>query len=190
MRTLTVKKGGDFIDKFPPGWHTLTVSKAKYGQFEESKFIDIWFKEYEEYDKLSMRIWAKTGKDGEEFAIGRLFRFANAGITSVSISDECYSIITIDDKPEELVEKKINVFFYKKKDKKYTEVLPNIAPTEFQNDLETFNANDVLYWKEQAEKYYKNYILDKDKGSNGVMNVASNTQNTPIVDDSMDEIPW
>ena len=189
MRTLTVKQGKKFEDKFPPGWHELTISRAKYGDFQDSKYIDVWFEEYSEYDKLSVRIWAKTGKDGEEFAIGRLFRFANAGIKSVSKSDEGDAIITIDDKPEELVDKKINVFFYKKGEKKYTEVLSNVAPTEFQNDLETFNANDVEFWKEQAEKYYKDYILDKDKGSNGVLNGAPNTH-TAITDDSMDEIPW
>ena len=185
MRTLTVKQGKKFEDKFPPGWHELTISRAKYGDFQDSKYIDVWFEEYSEYDKLSVRIWAKTGKDGEEFAIGRLFRFANAGIKSVSKSDEGDAIITIDDKPEELVDKKINVFFYKKGEKKYTEVLSNVAPTEFQNDLETFNANDVEFWKEQAEKYYKDYVVAKQSpATNGVMDASTTSA---VTDDSM---PW
>ena len=66
MRTLTVKNAGEkFVDKFPPGWHTLTISKASYGEFNGSKFIDCWFKEYADYDKLALRIWAKEGESGE-----------------------------------------------------------------------------------------------------------------------------
>ena len=178
MRTLKVKKGAKFEDKFPPGWHTLTVLKAKYGTFQDSKFIDVWFKEYADMPKLSLRIWAKTGENGEEFAIGRLFRFANAGIKKVSKSDDGDAIITIDDNPAELVGNKINVYFYKKGEKKYTEVLSNIAPTEFSNELESFNASDIEYWKEKAEDYYKNYVLSK-KESDDVKVV-----------DKVEDIPW
>ena len=156
MRTLTVKGGGkEFTDKFPPGWHELTIFKAEYGQFNDSKFIDVWFKEYADMPKLSLRIWATTGENGEEFAIGRLFRFANAGIKKVSKSDDGDAIITIDDNPAELVGNKINVYFYKKGE--YTEVYRDFAPSVFKNDVEEFNENDVSYWKGRTEKNFAEY---------------------------------
>ena len=84
MRTLKVKTGGTGT-KFTPGWHTLTATKAQYGEWNDTKYIDVWFQDYPE--SINLRVYAKTGKDGEEFAIGRLFRFANAGIMEVAKSE-------------------------------------------------------------------------------------------------------
>ena len=79
MRTLTVKQnsGGNW----GAGWHELTVSTAKYGDYNGSNFLELGFKDYPE--NFTLRIYAKKGKDGEEFAIGNVFRYANAGITEV-----------------------------------------------------------------------------------------------------------
>lgn len=188
MRTLTVKTSGEKTDLFPPGWHELTIDSAKYGKFNESKFIDVSFSEYPP-KQIALRIYAKTGENGEEFAIGRLFRFANAGISSVSKSDDGEAIVQLDDKPDNLLGKKINVFFYKNK-KGYTDVLTNVAPTEFSNDLETFNANDVDYWKGKGERYYDNYIKGKDKDSGEFVSGSSSTDEDVKVVDSVDDIPW
>ena len=186
MRTLTVKNSGDFVDKFPPGWHALTILKAKYGEFNDSKYIDVWFKEYADIEKLSMRVWAKTGESGEEFAIGRLFRFANAGIKNISKSDDGEAIITIDDNASELIDKKINVFFYKKEGSKYTEVLPQPAPTEFKNDLEEFTTSKIDYWKQKAEDYYTNYVAKKNSTSSNGFVEETKSVNT----ESNTEMPW
>ena len=60
MRTLTVKHtSSGFEDSFPAGWHTLTISKATYGAFQDSKYIDINFSEYPK-DNIKCRIWAKN----------------------------------------------------------------------------------------------------------------------------------
>ena len=193
MRTLTVKQSkGEFVDKFPPGWHTLTISEAEYGEFNDSKYITFKFAEYAE-ENINCRIWAKSGKEGEEFAIGRLFRFANAGIQNVSKSDEGDAIITIDDSPNQLIGKKINVYFYKS-ETGYTECLGMVAPTEFTNDLEAFSANDVKYWKGKAERYYNNYV-NKDKSSNDNSFIAEepvvpNGATQAVKTNSEEEIPW
>ena len=76
MRTLTVRKGGT---DFTTGWHTLTVSDAKYGDWEGKRYLDVFFDGYPE--NFNMRVYEQKSKNGEEFAIGQLFRFANAGIT-------------------------------------------------------------------------------------------------------------
>ena len=80
-RTLTIKKGGP--SPYSEGWHTVTISSAEYGEWEGNegpvKYLDVYFDGYS--DKMNLRVYAKTNKDGEEFAIGKVFRFANAGIT-------------------------------------------------------------------------------------------------------------
>ena len=131
MRTITVKKqtGGG---KFTPGWKEVEITKAAYGDFNGTKYIDCFFKDYP--DSLNLRIYEKKGKDGEEFAIGRLFRFANAGIM-------------------------VNVYLYK--DGKYSRVLSSVAPAEFTNELESFSSDDVVYWKGAAEKYFQNFVANK-----------------------------
>ena len=80
-RTITIKKGGGGI--YSPGWHELTISKAKYSEYQGTKCIDIWFKGYP--DNFNARVYAKNGKNGEEFAIGQVYRFANAGITGAPL---------------------------------------------------------------------------------------------------------
>ena len=187
MRTLTVKKtSGGFTDKFPPGWHTLSISGATYGNFQDSKFIDLTFNEYPE-NNIKCRIWAKEGQDGEEFAIGRLFRFANAGITSVSKSDDGEAIVQIDDSPASLLNKKVNCFFYKGS-KGYTECLGMIAPTEFENDLEAYSADDVNFWKTKTEKYYKDFVAKSSEESNGFVQPA--TEKVSDKPSSEAELPW
>lgn len=177
MRTITVKKNSG--SQYKPGWHEIVVSKANYGEFEGNKYIDVYFKEYPE--NINLRIYAKNGKDGEEFAIGRLFRFANAGIQSVSKSNDGDAIVSIDDTPQQLVNKKLNVYFYKKG--QYSSVLTNVAPTVFTNDLEEFTDDDITYWKGKAVDYYEQYI--KDDSSKEVAEIAANGATS-----SDASIPW
>ena len=64
MRTLTVRKGSG--TNYTTGWHTLLISNAKYGDYNGSKFLDVWFDTYPE--NFTMRVYEKIGKDGEECA--------------------------------------------------------------------------------------------------------------------------
>ena len=54
MSTLTVKKGGGGSN-YTVGWHTLTVSNAKYGDYNGTKFLDVWFEGYPE--NFTMRVY-------------------------------------------------------------------------------------------------------------------------------------
>ena len=80
-RTLTIKKGGP--SPYTPGWHTANISNAEFGEWDGNdgpvKYIDIYFDGYS--DKMNLRVYAKENNNSEEFAIGKVFRFANAGIT-------------------------------------------------------------------------------------------------------------
>ena len=150
MRTLTVKQGGS---NWATGWHTLTVSTAKYGTYNDSKFLELGFVDYP--DNFTLRIYAKKGKDGEEFAIGNVFRFANAGITEVLEGTGGDKVVKLDDSAEQMVDKKLNIFFYKDGD--YTRAYSSVAPTVFENGIDTFTESDVEFWKDKAETRFRNY---------------------------------
>ena len=172
MRTLTIKKSNGA--KFSPGWKTVEIIKAVYGDYNGTKYVDCYFKDYP--DSLNLRIYAKQGKDGEEFAIGRLFRFANAGITEVLNGPNGENVVKIDDSPASLIGKSINVFFYKDGD--YSRILSSVAPVEFENQIESFGENDITYWKNQAEKYYHTYVADKVANSSNSMDSVVNTSDS------------
>jgi len=150
MRTLTVKQGGS---SWGTGWHTLTVSTAKYGTYNESKFLELGFKDYP--DNFTLRIYAKIGRDGEEFAIGNVYRFANAGITEVLEGTGGDKVAKIDDSAEQMVGRQLNILFYKDGD--YTRAYSSVAPTVFENSIDTFTEKDVEFWKGKAETRFHNY---------------------------------
>ena len=163
MRTLTVKQGGSI---WTTGWHTLTVSTAKYGTYNDSKFLELGFKDYP--DNFTLRIYAKVGKDGEEFVIGNVFRFANAGITEVLEGTGGDKVVKIDDSAEQMVDRHLNVLFYKDGD--YTRAYSSVAPTVFENTIDTFTEKDVEFWKNKAEIRFRDYTP-----GNGTMNTENGT---------------
>ena len=152
MRTLTIKSGGG--GNFNGGWNLVEITNAKYGEWQGNKYLDIFFKDFPE--TLNMRVYSKEGKNGEEFAIGRVFRFANAGLTESLEGDDGTKVVKLDDSPEQLVGKALNIYLFK--DGEYYRVLTQPAPTEFSNVVETFKDSDISYWKGKAEKYYNDYI--------------------------------
>ena len=166
MRTMTLKKGGT---DFGPGWKIVTVSGAEYGDWNGTKYLDVTFEGYPE--TLNARVYAATGKNGEEFAIGQVFRFANAGISGGLEGPDGNVLMKLDDEPSNLIGKHVNVYFYK--DGEYSRVLKQFAPTVFHNEVEGFNDNDVTYWKEKAEKYYQEYVVNKGNHNTTTMNGGS-----------------
>ena len=178
MRTMTIKTGSG-NNQYSTGWHELVVSKAKYGEWNGTKCIDIWFNEYPE--NFNMRVYAKTGTDGEEFAIGQIYRFANAGISSALEGPDGSKVVKMDDSEEALLGKKMNVYFYK--DGKYSRMLSKTAPTEFTNAVETFSADDVNYWKGKALDFYKKFVEPK-------LNQSSEDTQSSESSESDDNIPF
>ena len=191
MRTLTIKKGGG-KGNFTPGWHTMTVSSAKYGTLMtdsgEAKYIDVWFEGYSE--NFTLRIYAKTNEGGEEWAIGQLFRFANAGLTDALDGPDGNVVIKLDDSAGNLKGHDINVFLYK--DGEYSRALKRVAPTVFENDIESFNENDVEYWQGRAEDYYLKYIKDGGSANGSSNGFVADTTPIPVAtsDPVNEEIPF
>jgi hypothetical protein len=154
-RTLTLPKKG--TGQWTEGWHTVTIKHAKYGNWNDTKYLDVYFEDYP--DNFNMRVYEKTGQDGEEFAIGNIFRFANAGITDALESATGETIIKMNDDAEELKGKTVNVYFYK--DGKFTKILQQIAPITFSNIVEEFNEKDTAYYKSKAEAFFAKWVEPK-----------------------------
>jgi hypothetical protein len=187
-RTLTVNKGGG--GNYGEGWRILTISRAAYGVFNDTKYLDVWFEDYPE--NFNARIYAKT-TNTEEWAIGQVFRFANAGITGCLQGTDGKIVIKMDDNPAQLQGKQVNVFLYK--EGKYSRILKQFAPIVFTNEAESFNEDDVEYWKGKAVKYFTNYVQPKLESSNeGSADFVSSTETneTKISTDttSTDDIPF
>ena len=162
-RTMTINKGTGGGTDYTPGWKELTISSAEYGDYNGSRFLDVSFKGYPE--NFTARVYEAKDKNGEEFAIGQVFRFANAGISGGLEGPNGTKSMKMDDDPLFLEDKAVNVYFYK--DGKYSRVLKQFAPTVFENDVESFSAEDVVYWKGRAENYYEKYVRKSDTTTNG-----------------------
>tara|TARA_R100001594_G_scaffold1363_3_gene5907 strand:+ start:827 stop:1384 length:558 start_codon:yes stop_codon:yes gene_type:complete len=185
---MTVSKGGGGVS-YGEGWKTLTISRAAYGVFNDAKYLDVWFEGYPE--NFNARIYAKVS-NGEEWAIGQVFRFANAGITGSLEGTDGKMVLKMDDNPSQLASKEVNVYLYK--DGKYSRILKQFAPTTFTNQAESFSEDDVEYWKGRAVKYFKEYVQPKinDSEQEGVSSdfVSSATTNETVEPLNEDKIPF
>lgn len=185
-RTMTINKSGNNL--YEEGWKTLKITRAAYGVYNDLKYLDVWFHGYPE--NVNARIYEKK-TNGEEWAIGQVFRFANAGITGGLESPDGKVVIKMDDNPAQLAEKEVNVFFYK--DGKYSRILKQFAPTTFENVAEKFTDDDVKYWKGRAEKYYTDFVkpkLNTTEEGNSESFVSSTTTNETSTTSNDEAIPF
>ena len=84
VKTMTGSSTGQ--NPYARGWHTATINRAEEGSWNDSKYVDVYFDGYK--DNFTLRVYEKHNKTtNEEFAVARLFKFANAGIISV-LKDE------------------------------------------------------------------------------------------------------
>tara|TARA_R100000458_G_scaffold13687_1_gene11483 strand:+ start:728 stop:1252 length:525 start_codon:yes stop_codon:yes gene_type:complete len=161
IKTMTHNSGGG---TWSEGWHQLTIEAAEYGDWNGTKFIELWFEGYPKTFKL--RVYEAHNKEThEEFALAKLFKLANAGIIDKVKSPSGKEAIQYDDEASGLVGKQINGYFYKDGD--YVRVSDRIAPVVQQGNILSYTEDDVHFWKGVTEKY-----------------VASKKQNAPAVADT------
>ena len=172
-RTMTVRKGTAGGTDYTPGWKTLEITSATFGDWQGTQYLDLRFAGYSE--NMSARIYATMGKDGEEFAIAQVFRFANAGITGALEGPEASMVLKIDDNPDLLIGKKVNAYFFK--DGKYSRILKQIAPTVFSNEVESFDEESVTFWKGKAEAYYEKFVKPKLTPTDNAVGTTSQDNN-------------
>ena len=169
--TVTKKEGGGYDE----GWKTVTISNAKRGDFNGSKFIDLWFENYPE--TLKCRVWEARSGEGEEFQVANMVRYSNPDILDEMDKDGT-TAASLDDSPAGLKGKSLQVLFYKKENG-YSEVAQKVAPAKpFQNIVDNFDETRIQRIKDAAEKYINNR-----KQANGVAS-------TDTTETSTDEVPW
>ena len=188
---MTINKGTGGGTDYTPGWKELTISGAEYGDWNGKRYLDISFVGYPE--NFTARVYEAMDKNGEEFAIGQVFRFANAGISGGLEGPGGTKIMKMDDDPLFLENKPINAYLYK--DGKYSRVLKQFAPTVFENAAEKFTEDDVTYWKAKAKKFYNDFVMPKlNNTSEGDSSFVSSTPVSQNVESSStgtgEEIPF
>ena len=166
IRTMSTSSGGDWTH----GWKTVTLKECKYGTYNnEVRYVDAWFDEYP--STINLRLYEAKSKDGEEFAIARLFKLANAGIVGEVKDSSGKKMIQFDDDAVNLNGTQIQVFFYRNEEG-YFRVLNRIAPVVQQGEFVSYDENSVKYWKGQAEKYYEQYKKPANS-DNGMMSMTT-----------------
>ena len=182
IKTMSSSGGGDWSH----GWKQVTLKDAKYGTYNnEVRYVDAWFEEYPE--TINLRLYEAKSKDGEEFAIARLFKLANAGIVGEVQNSAGKKSIQYDDDASNLNGRKLQVFFFKNEEG-YFRVLNRVAPVPQDGDVLSFDEDDASYWKKQAEKYYEQY--KKPAESNGQMIEMTTDEIKETVTSSTDDVPF
>jgi len=145
--TVTESTGTSFGE----GWKNVTISEAKKGDYNGSNFIDLWFNDYPE--TLKCRIWEARSKEGEEFSISNMIRSSNPDVLDEHTSEDGKTIASLDDSPESLKGKKLQVLFYKNADG-YAEVAQKVAPAvPFENVVDKYTEDRINTIKAAAERY-------------------------------------
>ena len=170
---VTKKEGGGYDE----GWKTITVSEAKRGDFNGSKFIDLFFEGYPE--TVHCRVWEARNKEGEEFSVTNMVRYCNPTVLEEMDKDGT-AAASLDDSPAGLKGKSLQVLFYKKANG-YSGISQKIAPAvPFENIVDNFNEDRIARIKQSAEAYQA-----KRNEANGV--VAETTETT---EGKSEDMPW
>ena len=169
MLKLTKSEGANY----PTGWHTVTIDRADDGKFDESRYIDLFFKDHPE--NLKCRVWsAVNGTTGEDFGIGNLFHYANAGITS---SDD--GTVSIDDNVRHLHGKTLNVLFYSNAGG-YTDAAQRVVPTVQDTEHVSFSESHVENLKAKAEAWVARRLNGSAPSLNGVTKTVTEEEAVPF----------
>ena len=146
--SIIVKKSSE--TGFSEGWHEVVIENAVTGDYNDSRYIDLFFEGYPE--SLKCRVWEARNQDGEEFSVSNMVRYSNPDILEELSTDGQLSA-NLDDSPAGLKGKKLQVLFYKK-DNGYSEVFQKVAPAvPFENIIDNITEETILKIKTSAEAY-------------------------------------
>ena len=172
---VTKSTGGGGYDE---GWKTVTISEAVKGNYNESKYIDLFFEEYSE--TIKCRVWEARNKDGEEFSVTNMVRYSDPEILEEMDKDGT-AAASLDASPTGLKGKSLQVLFYKKANG-YSEISQKVAPAKpFQNIVDNFDENRITRIKQSAEKYQA-----RRNEANGITTGTQPSESSAIDDD----MPW
>ena len=176
---ITVTKstsGGGYSE----GWKTVTVSNATKGDYNNSKYIDLFFEGYPE--TLKCRVWEARSGEGEEFQIANMVRYSNPTVLDEMDKDGT-TAASLDDSSAGLKGKSLQVFFYKKANG-YSEISPKVVPASpFTNIVDDITEERISRLKASAESYIK-----RRQEANGVTTETTETKTTKGTTE--DGMPW
>ena len=153
---------------YPEGWTEVVINDAVEGDWEGSRYIDLFFKD--QPDSLKCRIWSATNKKtGEEFGITNLFHHAWAGMTV----DDVTNTATIDDNVRHLKGKSVNILFYRNMDG-FTNAVRRIAPVVSEH----FTESEVLFVKKAVQRYHDHHV--NQSSGNGTVTSTTEEEVAPF----------
>ena len=172
--TVTKSSGGGGYEE---GWKTVTISSAVKGDYNSSKYIDLFFEGYPE--TLKCRVWEARSGEGEEFQISNMVRYTNPNVLDEMDKDGT-TAASIDDSPAGLKGKSLQVLFYKKANG-YSEISAKVVPAvPFKNIVDDISEDRITQLKASAEAYIKRRLI-----ANGAMTTGTTTEG-----DKDGEMPW
>ena len=179
IKTMSATEGGG--NKYSEGWHDAKIVKAEYNEWNGKKYLELWFDGYGQYQ--TMKVYEVFNKaDNQEFAIARVFKYAQAGIISV-LDDPTGKkpIIQYDDDANGLIGKSLAIRLHPDpKNSKYTRISNEPAPIAGQYEHMTFSVDAVNGIKAGADKRLEKYLA---KAKNVVVpetETSSNTADIPF----------
>ena len=119
--------------------------------------------------RINCRIWSAVNKETkEDFGIGNLFHYADAGLTEVDGG------VTIDDNARHLKGKALNVFFYENENG-YTDAAQRVVPVV----REGFSESYVEKLKRKTETWVHSRTNGTTKHVNGTKDTTV-TEGEPV----------
>ncbi len=153
-------------NSLPTGWDVVTINSAVTGDYQGKKFYDLTFEGIPE--ACNVRVWESISDFGDksEYAIANLFRYSNPNIKDEIKGEGDDVAISVDDTPDALIGKRLNVYFFKN-NKGYTDASSRILPAEpFQNAISEYS----LEWIERKKQEIANKI-NVTTGTNNVTDI-------------------
>ena len=155
---------------FPTGWKTVTVIKSKTGEYNGSKFYDLWFEGLP--DNLNCRVWEARNSEGEEFSVSNMIRYSNPDILEEIDCSNGKAVVKVVDSPTALIGKTFQAYFHKNQDG-YTRISQKVVPASpFKNVINNITEDTIENLKASTEKW--------ENSKNPVSNGATESTEIPF----------
>ena len=136
---------------FAEGWKSVEISKCKTGDYNGTRFYDLWFQGLP--DTLNCRVWESRNKYGEEFSIANLIRYSNPDIIEEMDGNDGKAVIKVDDSPNSLVGKKLQVYIFKNAEG-YSRISQKVVPdAPFKNPVNNVTEETIKALKSSTERW-------------------------------------
>jgi len=150
---------------FAIGWRESKIIKAKTGDYNGSKFYDLWFEGLPE--NMNCRVWEARNKDGEEFSVANMIRYSNPDIIEEMEGSNGSNVVKVDDSPSSLVGKELLIYIFRNEEG-YGRISQKVVPAKpFKNMINDITEDTIEALKASTEKW------ENSKNPNGAVNTST-----------------